>query len=171
MKLFRNPWIVGVLVIVALAMVGRQFLPAGRPGVPPAAPAPSVTGAPAVPAAPAPAAAAPVSTIDSNYAATHFTDWISSPRRDPFLLATPVVTNTLSLEGLKLKAIWRQTGSSLAVINQGVYAEGDTVEGYKVEKIEDNQVWLQGADQKQRLGFAADEPAATTNNLPAGTRP
>jgi hypothetical protein len=178
MNPLRNPWVVGVLAVVAVIVVARQVMTGGRsggatvasttqPSTPVAdasapAPAPDST-----PAKPAPEKSAPLS-IDSNYTAQHYADWAGAPRRDPFLKLLPGPEKTEKpIASLKLQAIWRQTGSSLAVINHGVYAEGDTVEGYKVEKIEDDQVWLQGSDQKERLGFAGDQPDAPAAPAPS----
>ena len=70
--------------------------------------------------------------------------WVRVPRRDPF-------QHFIAQDGypgagayLTLSAVWRQTGSRLAVINQKVLAEGDTIKDYRLERIEGERVWVHG---------------------------
>jgi len=70
--------------------------------------------------------------------------WVTVPRRDPF-------QHFIAQDGypgagayLTLSAVWRQTGSRLAVINQKVLAEGDTIKDYRLERIEGERVWVHG---------------------------
>jgi len=84
-----------------------------------------------------------------------------------------------------LQAISIDGDKSLAVINQTVLAEGEMIDGYRIEKILPTQVHLSGAigsviatltqriqNQKTALGNppAADPPAAPVSSLPAGTK-
>ena len=71
----------------------------------------------------------------------------------------------------KLKAIWHQTGSRLAVINNGIYTEGDLIEGYKLETIESDGVWLRGPTGREGLGFGRPKPTtlSMTNQQSAVT--
>ena len=181
MKLLGNPWGVGLLCVIAVAVVGYQFLPprsgAGVSPVPPlgvsAAPAPpSVTPVPSVPATSALStqaatrtaagtnAAPPATPIDRAYVQSHFAQWLQAPQRDPFLLVTaakPSAAAAVLVSPVihwKLNSIWRQTGSRLAVINNAIYAEGDVIEGYKIEQIESDRVWFQGPTGRESLGFA-----------------
>jgi hypothetical protein len=64
----------------------------------------------------------------------------------------------------KLKSIWRQTGSQLAAINSGVYTVGDVIEGYRIERIESNQVWFNGPTGRESLSFTNAPPGT---NAPA----
>ena len=70
--------------------------------------------------------------------------WVNVPKRDPF-------QHFIAQDGypgagayLTLSAVWRQTGSRLAVINQKVLAEGDTIKDYRLERIEGERVWVHG---------------------------
>src|SRR5207249_7698116 len=94
-----------------------------------------------------------------------------APRRDPFQVIGPGSTNLARLyppvsEVLALTAILRQTGSSLAVINSRIVAEGDTIAAafdsrtggggpgvirFAVESIEENSVWMQGPSGREEL--------------------
>ena len=117
----------------------------------------------------------PERSVDREYAATHYKAWVSeSRRRDPFLLIPPSAgdsgpsgTGTNSpVASWKLKAIWNQTGSRLAVINNHVYRVGDQIQGYKIFRIANDEVWFQGPDRKERLGFEPPPkaPAKSTAN-------
>jgi hypothetical protein len=175
-----NPWIVGILCVIAVAVAGYQFFPPLRLSVPAAAP-PTTSGLPPASEAPAPVAPIPTliplgtnapafpSLIDRAYVQTHFTQWLEAPKRDPFLLATAARTNAPLASAVgqwKLKSIWRQTGVRLTAINNAVYAEGDLIDGYKVEAIESNRVWLRGPNGRESLGFAKPHPAT---NAPKAT--
>jgi hypothetical protein len=194
MKLLRNPWVTGALAVVALAVVFfRLVAPHWHFGKPASTQTPVAPAAPAAPAMTRPVslpetpvatasktnaniATRPEAKIDRQYAESHFAGWVNAPQRDPFLLMLPAplevkasVTNS-PVATWKLKAIWRQTGSRLAVINQGLFREGDEIiKGYKLEKIEGNEVWVQGPDRKERLGFEKDNPAIEL--APAGAAP
>lgn len=115
--------------------------------------------------------------VDREFAAANFKHWIRDSRlRDPFLLLQPAVeaVDTTAAETnspvatWKLKAIWNQTGSRLAVINNGVYRVGDEIEGYKILRIENDEVWFQGQNRKERLGFETPQKAPAKN---AATEP
>src|ERR1041385_1402388 len=54
----------------------------------------------------------------------------------------------------KLKGIFSQNGGeAMAVINQGIYRAGDEIDGYKIIRIDNDEVWFQGPRSKERLGF------------------
>jgi len=170
MKFLQNPWIVGALAAGAAVVVGYQFLAPhwkSRRVTKQTAPvnAPHATPAPQ----PKPSsrdltaeldsnASALQTNIDQSYLTTRFAAWVNSPQRDPFLLLSGEShgqnneTNS-PLMTWKLRAIWNQTGGRLAVINRGVYAEGDEIEGYRVVRIEGSEVWFQGPHRPERLGF------------------
>ena len=179
MNPFRNPYVVGGLVIIALGIVGYQIFQPHWPGSAsapqPVASAPLSTTANPQPATPAESQSNPPTVerglgggIDRSYVQQHLTEWIDAPQRDPFLV-TPSTTapkGTVSpIATWVLKAIWRQTGGRLAAINNGIYKEGDVIEGYTLERIEADQVWFQGPNTKERLTFPSHERPAT--NAPA----
>ena len=195
MNALRSPWVSGALVLVALGTVGYQVLTVsragGRSGGPqaPAAASPgplAASPAPqrALPNPPAPAKGQPSLPsigMDREYIALHFANWKVGTSRDPFLLHQSTApqkasTNASSVSKWKLKAIWHQTGSRIAAINQGIYREGDSIENYKIIRIEDDAVWFQNPDSLDHLEFSKQQsaslglPAATmtTTNLPAG---
>lgn len=183
MKALSKPWVSGGLAVLAVAFLVYQIVSGmhrvSRPSSRAAqAPPPRLTLA-TRPSAPAPSAesakAAPPRSdgIDRSYVALHFTNWAASARRDPFLLhpsAQQSGTNAPSqLANLKLKAIWHQTGSRVAVLNDKLYEEGDSIEGYKIIRIEDEVVWLQNANSLGHLEFRKPEMPATAATSAAKT--
>ena len=190
MKALRNPWVTGVLVVAAAATVAYQFMPSlshafqatARPAPAPAAPVPAPAPMRAeaeAPHAAAPAAAKPAlpaSTIDTNYGAAHLAEWADSPERDPFFLVPtlqvkPQHQYPSPVLKWKLKAIWRQTGGRVAAIDNGVYSEGDSIDGFKIEKIDGDAIWVQGPDKIERLGFHKLDPGVIANERPGAPPP
>ncbi len=183
MKLLRNPLFTTGLVIVAIAVVFYQLiaprLRLGRVFNPPNAPPAPLSLASAAAATPAPArvsarksasGALALAPIDREYAELHFDGWVEWPQRDPFLLLTPepdetpAVTETNSpVPTWKLRALWAQTGSRLAVINRGTYREGDEIEGYRIDTIDTGGVWFIGPRERERLGFDTRPRPPATN--------
>jgi len=194
MKALNSPWVTGGLVVVAVAVVGYQLLSSGRgrgrtSHAQPAAPAPPPPAASAAtpqnsaPTRFAPSKqypAAPSNAIDREYVALHFAKWAETGRRDPFLLHRPLnqpkgATNAPSpVSKWKLRAIWRQTGSRVAAINNAIYKEGDVIEGYKIIRIEDDVVWFQNPDSLDHLEFprgaAAPEQPKGTSTISVETK-
>jgi len=146
MKLLNNPWIVGGLCVIAAGLViTRPSRPGGR-----AEPSPPQTIWPCSPRQPRPARPparwprtpppeprrAPMqrhrrrsSTWPTS--SRTFTQWWKPPRatrsccRRRASRRAPPAAPFLPVSHWKLKAIWMQTGSRLAAINNGVYAEGE----------------------------------------------
>jgi hypothetical protein len=177
MKPLRNPWMVGCLCVIAAGVVGYQFLAARRPGG--VTPAPQTTAGASPPPAASPTTRVVSGTndvggsapIDRAYVESHFAQWLQAPKRDPFLFSVLGQPGTLagsSVSHWKLRSIWRQTGSRLAVINQNLYAEGDQIEGYTLLAIESDRVWFQCATGRVSLGFTTSTP---TNAASAATNP
>ncbi|MCL5099430.1 MAG: general secretion pathway protein GspB, partial [Candidatus Omnitrophica bacterium] len=86
--------------------------------------------------------------------------WIRFQHRDPFGAAgdgqggkAAGNSSRTNQPLLMLQALWQQTSRRLAVINGKVVGEGDSVAGFKVEKIEDDWVWLRGTAGLVRLDF------------------
>jgi hypothetical protein len=186
MKLLRNPIVTGVLVVIAVIVVFIQIVPqvrirlfnAAAPVVPViamAATAPAPAPLATVPAVSAPSNAIPAEAeirptkaVDREFLELHFDGWVNWPQRDPFLIITPdppelknkdVDVNS-PVGSWKLQAIWAQTGSGpLAVINGAVCKVGDDIQGYKIIKIEGDEVQFQGPRRKERLGLERRMPA------------
>jgi hypothetical protein len=104
----------------------------------------------------------PGQEVDEAAAERGFKTWVAAPLRDPFLLFQ-VAAKSPGLFGADtnspvpswtLNAIWNQTDSRLAVIEDRVYRVGDVIEGYKLIRIEKDEVWFEGPNQNERLGFA-----------------
>jgi hypothetical protein len=127
--------------------------------------------------APGTNATPPATLIDRTYVQSHLAQWVASPSRDPFQLlspsgkpapvAKPAPVPVSPVSRWKLKAVWQQSGSRLAAINTGVYAEGDVIkgyEGYRIEQIESDQVWFQGPTGRESLSFTNAPPGT---NAPA----
>lgn len=121
----------------------------------------------------------PSQGVDAGLVEQRFKSWVSAPLRDPFLLLVPGVREPSLLNEetnspvptWKLKAIWNQTGSRLAVINRGVYREGDEIQGYRILKIEGDEVWFQGPTRRERLGFDRRSSKAAPPPRPAAPQP
>jgi len=164
MKIFSNPWMVGLLAAAAVACVAYQtFRPRWQKTPPVAAdnqPFALVAQAAAspAPAAPRQAAPAPVSAIDSRYLESHLSKWTDAPRRDPFF-PTKLAAVAAPLKPMKLKAVWRQDGVGMVAIDRGIYRLGDAIDGWTISTINDSEVWLESQGEKVRLGFAGLEPA------------
>ena len=173
MKFLGNPWLTGTLVMVAVGLVIYQVLGTTGRGhasvaaepvayaAPPAVPAPAL----AVPAAPEPAL-----VLDRKFVELHLSDWLTKSQRDVF--TAPVVKHFVpSTNGMAsrwhLKAIWAQTGSRVAAINNSVYSEGDHIEELTVERIEDTQVWLKGPEGRELVEFESSRTNAPGKNKSA----
>ena len=196
MKVLGNPWIVGGLCLFAVGLVAYQALAPRTPGrtatvptaralVPAASPAGPTLGAPAQRASdpgratarttPDTNATLPATLINQGYVQSHLTQWVESPSRDPFQFSPPgkpkpaaaAAAPISPVSHWKLKAIWRQTGSRLAAVNQGVYAEGEQIEGYRIERIESDRVWFRGPPGRESLGFTKPQPPPAA---PTGTK-
>jgi len=177
MKALRNIWVTAGLCAIAAMVVICQFVQpsmrwrwsSSRHPVSKAAPA---SAPPPRPGGPATAVALPpAALIDTQYAQARMAEWIDGPRRDPFLLFNAAQVNRASdkpaaITRLRLKGIWRQTGGRIAAINNKVYREGDIVEGYRIERIDADQVWFAGPDRNERLAFEKYEVKAL---IPEGT--
>jgi type II secretory pathway component PulC len=136
------------------------------------APAPVTTPAPAKPTATnAPPALASVLKLDRHYAESHLAGWMASPLRDPFLLIKPVAppAHTNQVSNLTLKAIWRQDGVSMVVINHGIYRLGDTLGDAQIVNIENQGVWLEDNGKKEFVSFPG--PASANRFNPAEAPP
>jgi hypothetical protein len=185
MKALRNTWVTGGLcAIAAVVVVYQLFQPSlhrhwssgTKKAASPAAPASN----PVAPSRPPPALAAlpPAARIETQYAQARMAEWINAPRRDPFLLLNPgpgkkASEKSSAVTRLKLQGIWRQTGGRFAAINNRIYGEGDVIEGYRIERIDADQVWFAGPGRKERLLFDKYEVKAlvpeSTNTLSAAS--
>ncbi len=181
MKFLRNPLVVGLLGVSALALlfwnVIRPMLPQARP---PAATAPPLTTPLAAAMEATDRARILAAQINSRMTATNravpvtnavdrevlrreSTPWMETPRRDPFLVRPSPGSATYpgsppARELLTLSGIWRQTSGSLAVINRLVVAEGDTLLKFTVEKIHPDHVWVRGPNGLETLEFKGAFP-------------
>jgi len=178
-KVLRNPKVTVGLTLVAIGVLYLQFFQRKSLRVSANAEAPATRLAPAPPQRnPLPGAQTVQSkrdeivgtAIDRRYVQAHLSEWIDSPRRDPFLheasYGDAFGGENSPVRSWKLKAIWRQTGGRVATINERVYQEGDVIQNYKIERIEGDQVLFDGPHGKERLGFAKPEthsPAADGN--------
>jgi hypothetical protein len=62
------------------------------------------------------------------------------------------------MELLTLSAIWRQTGSTLAVINKRVFNQGDTILRFTIQSIEVDRVWVDGPNGREAVDFKLEVP-------------
>jgi hypothetical protein len=169
MKFLRNPIVVGVLATIAcIYTVWTAFGSRGprfsQTDAPPAA-ATSPDPAPLPTATPTPALSIPDSTVADNTSGRSIDlptvaalagRWIESPRRDPFRVERQrenKPSGPPASQLLALRAIWRQTGSQLAVINEQILREGDQLQGFAIETIEAEGVWVRGTNGRERITF------------------
>jgi hypothetical protein len=187
MKALRNPMVVGILAAGAFAYAAWTV---AAPFLKKPSRSKSTSAQPSKPASKAKATPSPVagntatpSPIPSlslpplDLAAIHarLPQWIESPARDPFeanrnLGKQP--TGPRADQLLSLKAVWRQTGGNLAVLNNQLLTEGAEIAGFTLERIETDAVWVRGTNGLERVGFgspAVRSPAA--NPRRPGTPP
>jgi hypothetical protein len=198
MKLMRSPIAVGVLVVIALLLVGNSLKNSRsvqnmwnrtftKQSAPKPAPAPKPTAKPAAAAKPTTArsASARQSTTTSPVPQAADADsptivpvdvavvradaarWTESPRRDPFW-RRPSATDRKGKSAkdlLSLKAIWRQTDSTLAVINNRVVSEGEDILGFNIATIEIDRVWVEGPDGREVIEFISPSPTTADNSM------
>jgi hypothetical protein len=105
---------------------------------------------------------AAVSRIDRDLVLAGADRWMETPRRDPF--HNLFQQKSRARELLTLAAVWRQSGSTLAVINNRLLAEGDTILDFKVQKIGEDRVWVEGPDGRQSVEFKLPVPAASNSS-------
>jgi hypothetical protein len=191
--MLRNPKVVIALGILACLLLFRNvflaFVPhlsfslARKTPVPAAAPerTPGANGT----AKPAPLdTAAPELGIDLAQL-----DWAKfrPPRRDPF--ASVARTNAPAAstaeagsaqsnasakarEVLELKAVWLQESGRLAVINDQIVGEGESVLGFRIEKIQADGVVVQGPQSRESVEFSQrSQSAGGTSNAPGKPAP
>lgn len=178
--------VVGLLAVLALgtvtwtllgSMSGRRRGP--RPTPTPAAAAAASPAAPAIPNTPAPTTSpdtptvlVPDQPIDLPTVRTQYSRWVDSPARDPFQIVLPTAPKAegpRAQDILSLRAIWRQSGGRLAVINNLVLGEGDRIAGFSIERIEANQVWVRGTNGTEHIDFNVGGPAQPSNPGPRGS--
>ncbi len=172
MKLLNNPIVVGALAVVAVGYtvwtITGSRNPRRTPSTPPPAavnpaptPTPTPTPTPAPTTPPTQTATTPASPRLQNpiklaVIQTEARRWLESPRRDPFqILAsrTDAPQGPSAAQLLSLRAIWRQTGSQLAILNEKILREGDQVLGFAVETIEADGVWVRSTNGRERVSF------------------
>jgi len=78
--------------------------------------------------------------------------WNSSPLRDPFK-RRGAISEKSAREQLTLTGILRQTDSDLAVINNAIIAVGESILGFRIEKVEPDRVWLSGPNGQESIEF------------------
>jgi hypothetical protein len=175
MKLLQNRVFVGVMAVGALALVTWRIWPlVQRPArarpLPVIAPA-SSTALPTAAVSQPPTAttnksdprpvAEPLvirqSGFDLSGVNVNAPSTGELPRRDPFQVhSVPTASqgsNPPAMQLLRLNAVLRQTGGALAVINNRVLSEGDTILGFTIETIGAEHVWVTSRGGKEELVF------------------
>ena len=79
--------------------------------------------------------------------------WAETPRRDPFHVRGGIKDGKSARELLILTGTLRQTRSTLAVVNNQVLSAGDTILGFKIESVSDNEVWVSGPNGRESIEF------------------
>ena len=139
--------------------------PVARGAAVPAAPAPKPAASTNAPAGTNTLAAGLPEPVDRKSLDSRWLSWVRAPIRDPFLLLPPPPRKEAApltpASRLQLSGLWVQTGGRLAVINQAVYGEGDTVMGFKILRIDSKQVLVQGPEKTEPINFTTYVPGAT----------
>lgn len=188
MKILQNPIAVTALALVAVALIAKQIAwpmiqrshwmqhapAAASPTVPAPKPAPrpepgNSTLAPALAVN-----AMPEIKIDASAARASAARVAEAPRRDPFQGQLPATTNQAkpyppARELLTFNGFWRQTGSTLAVINNQIIAVGDSILAFKVDSIDHDRVWVVGPNGREAVEFGASH-APSQAGLPSGAQ-
>jgi hypothetical protein len=157
MKLLQNPIVVGLLAAAAIGAVTWSSLSGKSRRSKSIRPSPTVAAAPTAPTAAPPPPAVVITNlvpIDKTYARLREPEWIQSPRRDPFGLKQTVQRpEGAPVLSAVLNGIWRQGTSYLAVVNQRVVQEGDSVGEFIVHRIEFDRVLFRGPSGVEELQF------------------
>jgi type II secretory pathway component PulC len=175
-KLLDNPYVVGLLVLVALIIVFKKPVLGLFEKV-------KQTQA-VVPATPTNAIAKVTKTVTNiiekpepvilpdQPIEVESIQWILQPARNPFQRVKPpdsgdsstnnAITEVPPDQPLELTGILFEKDKKLAVINNRVVQEGETIAGYKVESIERDYVILSGYGVKRRVNFGATEKPKDT---------
>jgi hypothetical protein len=151
MKFLRNPIFVGVLSVVALVLVFRNFNLAAL-----------FKRAVASKTAGVADGGAEKEEADAEKPTAGFdpglTGWgVEIPRRNPFSSAPLPEEEAIDdpEQTLELAATWLQDTGRWAIINGGVVAEGETVAGMRVETILADRVIVSGPEGSAEIGFRA----------------
>ena len=147
-RLLQNKSTVASLVAVAALCIAANFVKdLKRPTSPVAARVAPETDAASIPACPI---RTPLRVTKA------LSDWQSAallqelPARDPFRRVLGRAANPtnavvrLSTATLTVQAISIEADRALAVINRRVLAQGESIDGYRVDRIQPTQVWLSG---------------------------
>lgn len=184
MKLLQNKAVVGGMAAVAFGVmaynIGEPIYRRSHPKRPAAAASKTAAaaGLPAAPTSPgAPTASAssespasPGSSVDRAFYVTRFPEWVQSPPLDPFTPPPAPAPETpkgpSAVEVLKLQGTWRQTGGMVAVVNRLTLMEGETVDGFTVNRIEADRVLVVGPRGVEEIRFAGDPGASAPSRAP-----
>jgi hypothetical protein len=162
MNKLRDPKVLIGIGVAVLAFAVLAYVLYGPKGKKAKRPLPTAAGLPAAAAAAKATARSstnalwPDTPIDFDKVQASLPQWLDAPQRDPFQLSEPVVVAAPTyspVSQLKLNAVWRQSGGSAAVINGRLVAQGDTIEGLVLERIEADRVWLKGPEKTESLAF------------------
>lgn len=187
MSLLNNKYAVGGIMVVAVGLLSYNLLKGtsrrsstGGSISSGSTPFPTTaSGEKFTPANLAKGDLAPTEAADREFARDRFTFWIDSPPRDPFLLYVPDRKKKTS-DGppnqsddkprpplqVTLKGIWRQSDAKVALLNSGVYGEGDKIEDYTVERIDEDRVWLRASYGLEQVYFGMPTQQPTGPGAP-----
>lgn len=174
----------GALAAIVAGALVWNFWPATKPA---SKPPPAAVAQAANPAsAPAPGAAEgegepstnveeqlPLAPLDPAFAQGRWSRWLELPRLDPFMVMyplAPVVAENLEPEldasRFRLMALWLQTGSRMAVLDDRIRSEGELHEDYRILRIEPDQVVV----QRERAVDPRTEYVTFTSYVPPAQR-
>jgi hypothetical protein len=157
MKALRNPYVIIVLVALALVLCYFRFR------------APRVAASPPEVKTRRPLIKGPDASMELDRLG-----WTPSPARDPFgavVRVAPIISDHKAepvADVLNLKAVWLQEKGGWAVINGKVLGEGDAILDFRVEKILADGVLVQGPGGRRQVRF---KPTAPPSPPAAGAAP
>lgn len=169
-KLFDNPYFVGLLVAVAIFVAFRNTIKGWIGKFSHATPAPvaktNIIASVSQPTTLSSSQTTPLILPDVKMDVNSI-QWILRPSRNPFQRVRVDSETNIPVEVVEnfipddkppvLTAILSEKGKKLTVINNRVVAEGEIINGYKVERIETDHVVLSKYGHKFRLDFGGFE--------------
>jgi hypothetical protein len=180
MSLLQNRWVVGGLGVGAIAVVSfnlyRQLRPqrVKRPPSPAAAALTTPTVKPGAKPGASPVAASGGAQLDYGHFTTKLADWVATPPPDPF--SPPALPPAEAPQGpaaaavLKLQGTWRQTGGFVAVINRQAVTEKEVVDGFTVQQIEADRVFVSSLRGVEEITFPGTSVAPPPRRVATGGR-
>ena len=93
------------------------------------------------------------------------------PTQPPAILAAPVGIARLPGNTFRPEHLVTVAGVRYLVWNSRRYAVGETIQGARIERITDGEVWLRGNDGLRKLPLFTGIEKRSPNSMPPATKP